>query len=346
MFHWLLKLLGLLEETPQAAPQRPKSQPRQPSLPDQARDQEQPEADSWSARPLSPPDAAFLLGLLKSQPPRDLQQFAPHDRSFIAALMRKTSGGDLAIPILPEAAIRIRRLMANPDVHVSKFVEVFKNDPALSAEVLKVANSAYYGFDTPTHDLSQAVIRLGFLQVRALVMMMSMRSKVLHSGHYGAENELVATLALATARVCGALSKELGIGEEEAFTRGLLSHLEFFVILGVAAEFNSHHKNIVVTREAMKEASSRLGRDIFRLIGKKWGLENLGYGGQEEKEPREDEAVSEKALTIRDKIAEVALSLVEIWAGGAPTTPVSGIDQETLVQAVKSSLGLEKEAKK
>lgn len=346
MFRWLLRLLGFGDETAEvrtspptngadraaegAIPERPR-----PVRPPPAR-QDQEQGSEWGLKPLRDEDFGFLSQMLSVKASTDLQAFTSHDRGFLSLLMRRVHTNDITIPILPEAAIRIRRLLGNPDVNLSKFVEVFKNDPALSAEVLKVSNSAFYSFEQPTHDLSQAVLRLGFNEVRALVMMMSLRSKILHTGSYGAETSLITSLALATARVSGKLSRELGVGEEEAFTRGLLTHLEFFVILGVAAEFNAGKKGMTVSRPALIEAVARVGHETFRLVAKNWGLENLGYVG-DEKGDKDEEGREADVKSTRLLINAISLATLEAWHGLPTPTPVEGVSPDRLEKALEEA---------
>lgn len=339
MLSWLKNLFGA---KPDAAPVQGAPPPKEKAepVPEETREaaplaQGEPEAfDGWRLRPLKKEDADFLTGLLAGGDHTDLQSFSLSDRSFLSALMRKTHSGDLSIPLLPEAAINIRKLMGSPDVPVSRYVEVFKNDPALTAEILKVANSPYYGFENPTHDLGQAVVRIGYSQMRAIVMMMSMRSKILHSGQYGLESDLIVNLALATARSSCDLASSLGIGEEEAFTRGLLSHLDFLIILSVAAEFNASNKGIRVSRQAMREASVRLAAEIMRLVAKKWGLENLGYGS-----PSSPETGESEMQRIRRTVGQIAAALVEVWAGGEPSGDIEGIPAEKIKSVVMKYVG-------
>ncbi len=336
MFGWLSKLLGLggADRNPVGRTAE-NSPPAAPTASEKAEGDAAPAAepllDTWHLKPLSPGDPEFLIGLVSESPHTDLQSFTLPDRSFLSFLMRKTHSGEVVIPILPEAAIKIRKLMSEPDAHLSKFVEVFKNDPALTAEVLKVANSPYYGFESPTHDLGQAVLRIGHAQLRSIVLIMGLRSKVLHSGQYRLEGDLLANLALATARVASDLGPELGLAEEEAFTRGLLSHIDLFIILGLAVEFNTMHKNTAITRAALKEAAVRLGPGIMALVAKKWGLDSLGYGGASAGEGEADDLAR-----IRRTVSGLAKAVVETWDTGEPVTEVEGIDRERLkVSTVK-----------
>lgn len=335
MFGWLMKLLGISKEQPAQARTAPASpvgpsgrEPKAAVDPPQEKTAE-PAAEADSRR-ISEEDGDFLKKLLTGGGHTDLQHFPPHERAFLALLMRKANSAELEIPMLPEAAVEIRKLMRNPDVNIARFAEVFRNDPSLTAEILKIANSPFYGFEIKTHDVGQAVTRVGYNQVRSVVMMFSVRSKVLHGGQYLAESELIADLALATARACGILAVELGLPENEAFARGLLSHLDFFIILGVAAEFNASHKEVRITREMIAEAVGRIGPVIMNLIEKKWRIENLGYGGSGEEA---------EESSLRGKVQTIGLSVVESWAGREPAPNIPGLPTEKLAGAVREALG-------
>lgn len=336
MFGWLLKLLGISRQQPAPAPSATTPAVEQVPLGTaEAKAADHPASDTVQ-QPLQvqtkipEEDGEFLMKLLTGGGHTDLQHFPPHERAFLALLMRKANSAELEIPMLPEAAIEIRKLMRNPDANITRFSEVFRNDPSLTAEILKVANSSFYSFDTKTHDVGQAIMRVGYNQVRSVVMMFSVRSKVLRGGQYHAESELIADLALATARACGSLSGSLGVPEDEAFSRGLLSHLDFFVILGVAAEFNASHKDAHVTREMLAEAVGRVGPTIMSLIEKKWGIENIGYGSAE----------GENAGgTMRGMIQAIGLAVVEAWMGRPVSPQIEGIPSAGLEAAAKKAIG-------
>jgi HD-like signal output (HDOD) protein len=327
MFGWLSKLLDSDKAQPVSkgkAPLRPPAPKTKPGSP----------ASESEAKPLPQlPTRAreFFATLFLEGPAADLQTFPMNDRAFLAAVMRKSNEGELAIPVLPDAALRIQELLNHPNVEVGQFVEVFRTDPALSAELLKVANSAYYGFTAPTHDLSQAILRVGFNQIRAIVVMAALRSKVLQGRHFHSEVEWITDLALATARACQDLSRELRVEPGEAFTRGLLCHVEYFAILGMAADFAAHHqKEEGVSQRALAVAMHRLGPGVIQLIAKRWGLPMLGSPPS----GAEDPAVT----LIRKQIGQVATELALAWSGLETNFTVEHVDPETVKKAVVKAI--------
>src|SRR5215216_5933247 len=71
--------------------------------------------------------------------------------------------------ILPELLVLLRQ----EDIDSSRVVELISYDPAITAAVLRLCNSAYFAGGSPADDLQEAVNRLGFRQVYLLVAAVS-----------------------------------------------------------------------------------------------------------------------------------------------------------------------------
>lgn len=71
---------------------------------------------------------------------------------------------------LPEMYWELRRLMENPDVTVAEFAEVIRLDPGLSAKLLQISNSAFYGLSRKVETVSYAVNILGTSLIHDLVL--------------------------------------------------------------------------------------------------------------------------------------------------------------------------------
>lgn len=318
---WLGKLFGgkagaKEEEPPKRIPERLAARKPAPAAG---------ERNSSRKGMMSPGAREFIAALYAGGGVADLQEFPPGDRMFLSTVMRKSNDGEIAIPVLPEAALRIQGLLTHPNVEVGQFVEVFRTDPAMSAELLKVANSAYYGFASPTHDLSQAILRVGFNQIRAIVVMAALRSKVLQGRHFHAEMEWVTDLSIAGARACQSLSGELRVEPGEAFTRGLLCHVERFVILGMAADFTARQPGTAVSRRALAEAFHRIGPQVVQLIARKWGLPMLS-------------GVEKEPANLHRQVEEVAKVLALFWAGLDTEFAAGGISPEAVRRAVEGAI--------
>ncbi len=71
---------------------------------------------------------------------------------------------------LPEVYLKVRRLMDDPVSDIYDFAEVINVDPNLSTRVLKVVNSAYFGFPEPVENVARAVNMIGIAQLHNMVL--------------------------------------------------------------------------------------------------------------------------------------------------------------------------------
>jgi HD-like signal output (HDOD) protein len=74
---------------------------------------------------------------------------------------------------ISDIAGKVMKLLENPDSGVSELSEIIRHEPALTANVLKLANSAYFGLPGKIEDANQAVVYLGMTQVVDMVLLVS-----------------------------------------------------------------------------------------------------------------------------------------------------------------------------
>jgi HD-like signal output (HDOD) protein len=74
---------------------------------------------------------------------------------------------------LPEIYLKISRLMNDPTTNVDDFAEVIQFDPNLSATVLKVVNSAFYGFSGQIDNIARAINMIGIGQLHIIALSVS-----------------------------------------------------------------------------------------------------------------------------------------------------------------------------
>lgn len=67
----------------------------------------------------------------------------------------------LVLPTLPEVALRVRDVAEDPDSDLNKLGNIISSDPALTARIVKVANSPFFRAAQGITDLKMALMRLG-----------------------------------------------------------------------------------------------------------------------------------------------------------------------------------------
>lgn len=65
------------------------------------------------------------------------------------------------VPLIPASVTKIQQLIQNPDVDFNQLAELIRYDPGLTANLLRLANSAYFGFTRTISTVQQAIVRLG-----------------------------------------------------------------------------------------------------------------------------------------------------------------------------------------
>ena len=78
-----------------------------------------------------------------------------------ADLIAAISSNRIILPTLPEVALQIREAAEDPRADASSMARVLANDTAISARVMRVANSPLLRAASPILDLRMAISRLG-----------------------------------------------------------------------------------------------------------------------------------------------------------------------------------------
>lgn len=75
-----------------------------------------------------------------------------------------------ALPALPATYGRLSELTANPDVSLDEVASVVERDPAITANVLKIINSAYFGLPRRVASVRETVKYLGIQPLKNIVL--------------------------------------------------------------------------------------------------------------------------------------------------------------------------------
>ena len=84
-----------------------------------------------------------------------------------------------SFPNMPRAAVKLRTLLKKDDVQVDEIANILRQDPGLTTNVLRLANSAHFGLSQKVGSLKQAVMLLGvkrFEQIAISACLFQIRS--------------------------------------------------------------------------------------------------------------------------------------------------------------------------
>src|SRR3569623_2983947 len=91
------------------------------------------------------------------------------EKKFLSGFLDDLNANRVTLPSLPEVAMRVRKLVQDPNVTAVQVEKVINTDVVLSTRLLKVVNSPAYRASSPIDNLRMAVTRLGTDKIRNLV---------------------------------------------------------------------------------------------------------------------------------------------------------------------------------
>ena len=136
--------------------------------------------------------------------------------------------GDL--PPLPKVATRAIQISVDSDTSSEELQRLIRTDQALSAQLLKVSNSAMFGRMREVATLPEAIMTLGFSTSRSVVIASSVKN-LFSRGPAGNQERILWEHALATAILGSAFSRAMHYAfTEETFMAGLMHDIGKIVL--------------------------------------------------------------------------------------------------------------------
>ncbi len=97
------------------------------------------------------------------------------EEQILVDLQEDIETNNLVLPTLPEVALRVRDAVESDGTSASQIADIVATDAALSARLLRVANSPLYRARNPIDNLQTAIARMGYSVVRNLVSSLVMQ---------------------------------------------------------------------------------------------------------------------------------------------------------------------------
>lgn len=126
------------------------------------------------------------------------------------------------LPALPDVVAKLNRMIRDPNTSANDINEVISRDVALSAKMLKLVNSPFYGFPRRITTITYAVVILGFNAVRNLALS-AFVFDAFRKGDPTFDPTAFWQHSVGTAAAAQILAKKAGFTQvEDAFMGGLL----------------------------------------------------------------------------------------------------------------------------
>jgi len=179
---------------------------------------------------------------------------------------------------LPEIYLRLQETIDDPLHSRDQIAEIVAYDPALSARVLRIANSSYYGFPREIETVSSAVGLIGELDLRNLVLATTVIGAMTALDYKGVDIDQFWSHSMRCGIIARLLARSVGGYDPEIlFLAGILHDLGLLVIYQQEAALAGAVKRQIDEQHQLRDQAEReiLGYDhaeVGALLIKAWGL--------------------------------------------------------------------------
>ncbi len=178
------------------------------------------------------------------------------------------------LPTLPGIVTKLTKMAEDPDTTTEQMGKVISKDHILAAKLLRLVNSAFYGFPQRISSLNSAIILLGFNVIKSLIISASIFEIM--------EDQDVELWehSLGCAVVCSVVAKRLGLNDpEEISTAGLIHDIGKVAIKMELPQEYEEINQMIREKKVSRLTAEReiLGLDHAEVGGwlaKRWNLPN------------------------------------------------------------------------
>lgn len=204
----------------------------------------------------------------------------------------------LELPVLPEVAQAVVAATHDATTTVGRLAEQIRRDPALAANVLRLANSSFYGGRVPIVSLQHALSRLGLDQIRQIALVVACEGAVFSVPGHIAEVRSLFRHSLATACVAGEVARRKRRNVEEAYLGGLLHAVGRPVLLQLLAGIE-RERNERAPAEFLAAAQSTHAESLTGRVLAHWSIaDSIREAVQHLREPQHAPSAAALAATV------------------------------------------------
>lgn len=185
------------------------------------------------------------------------------------------------IPSLPEIITKSIEIMQDKNASVADLSKLISNDIGLTARVLKLVNSSYYGFPKQISTIHQAIIILGFTTVKGVILSASIYKMFTPKSNQTFDYKMFWKHSLLTAIAARKLSKQTTLNtQEDIFSAAFLHDIGKIIFAQYDWENYSNVCNheYETEKELMQKEEQECGLnhcEIANMVAYSWNLPEI-----------------------------------------------------------------------
>ena len=199
----------------------------------------------------------------------ELEQSA-EENALTMQLFNDLMAGNLKLPSLPSVAQSIQQAFAEESVNAESIGNIIHSDPAITAKLIMISNSAFYRGQAQIESLQQAIVRLGLETTRKWVMTYAVKELFQSkSPDMKAQMQKLWKHSQHVASLCRLMANRLqGFDAEQAQLAGLIHDLGEVAILQYAQE----NEELISNPELLMQAVKKLRSQITGMLLNQWSF--------------------------------------------------------------------------
>lgn len=162
--------------------------------------------------------------------------------------LRKLVGGIRKLPALPRAYSQLQQIVSDEKMTVGDVAHIVSADPALTARLLQLVNSAFFRLAKRISNVEQAVGYLGFRAIRNLALSIELFSSWVPKNTGGIELETLQAHCQSIAAIARALAGKAPIADD-AMLAGLLHDIGYWILAQECPEDLSQAATLAATEQ-------------------------------------------------------------------------------------------------
>ncbi|UZP66984.1 HDOD domain-containing protein [Desulfovibrio mangrovi] len=202
----------------------------------------------------------------------------PHPDNIPQTALNEFVSTDRGLASFPDIYFRINNALEDPSSTANKLADVISKDPSISAKLLSLVNSPFYGFGQRIDSLSRSVALVGAREISQLALGVAVMDLFI-----GVPDGLITVRGFWQHSVaCGVLSRILashitGMQQERCFVIGLLHDIGRLVMLKLAPQhvawaLNQSRTEHIPLNEAEQFVFGFDHTDVAEALFKRWNL--------------------------------------------------------------------------
>jgi HD-like signal output (HDOD) protein len=196
---------------------------------------------------------------------------SPEVLSLENVIVAHFDGHDLNLPSMPRVPELVLRELASPNYNVRRIGTEVSEDAITAAAVLRLANSPLYRGARPITAVGPALVRVGAVAIRTLMLHQTMMSITRAEGKQLQRlADIIAMRAVASGAAMRMLATFTGVDPDEAFMYGLLHDIGAVMALRIINRQKDYGSQIDL--DSFEYLAHQSHQEFGEMLGKAWDL--------------------------------------------------------------------------